>query len=156
MCGIELTELASHFWCSITNPSDDKFSLYGQVINQVGDLIGIKYSPAGSDKQHQEQGAMKLEWDSRIPSRWNCSMTWKLRSNNLSSIYVQHWLEFLLRIRKCCSCLASIEAFLLFIYVLSCRVLCSLTVNLLSALIRTSSYLISMSSTRICSCLFCL
>ncbi|XP_011002110.1 PREDICTED: long chain base biosynthesis protein 2a-like [Populus euphratica] len=32
-----------------------------EVINQVGDLIGIKYSPAGSDKQHQEQDAMKLE-----------------------------------------------------------------------------------------------
>ncbi|KAJ6874382.1 hypothetical protein NC652_034150 [Populus alba x Populus x berolinensis] len=32
-----------------------------EVINQVGDLIGIKYSPAGSDKQHQEQGAKKLE-----------------------------------------------------------------------------------------------
>ncbi|KAJ6869313.1 long chain base biosynthesis protein 2a-like [Populus alba x Populus x berolinensis] len=32
-----------------------------RVINQVGDLIGIKYSPAGSEKQHREQGAMKLE-----------------------------------------------------------------------------------------------
>ncbi|KAJ6688437.1 CLASS II AMINOTRANSFERASE/8-AMINO-7-OXONONANOATE SYNTHASE [Salix koriyanagi] len=32
-----------------------------RVISQVGDLIGIKYSLAGSNKQHQEQGAKKLE-----------------------------------------------------------------------------------------------
>ncbi|KAG5230387.1 serine palmitoyltransferase family protein [Salix suchowensis] len=32
-----------------------------EVISQVGDLIGIKYSLAGSNKQHQEQGAKKLE-----------------------------------------------------------------------------------------------
>ncbi|KAJ6339501.1 hypothetical protein OIU77_007456 [Salix suchowensis] len=32
-----------------------------EVISQVGDLIGIKYSLAGSNKQHQEQGPKKLE-----------------------------------------------------------------------------------------------
>lgn len=32
-----------------------------EVISQVGDLVGIKYFPAESDKQHQEPGALKLE-----------------------------------------------------------------------------------------------
>ncbi|KAJ6375317.1 hypothetical protein OIU77_000320 [Salix suchowensis] len=31
------------------------------VISEVGDLVGIKYFPAESEKQHQEPGAIKLE-----------------------------------------------------------------------------------------------
>lgn len=45
--------------------SDDKitafFVLFWQVISEVGDLVGIKYFPAESEKQHQEPGAIKLE-----------------------------------------------------------------------------------------------